>query len=466
MAPTLGQLVIGMISSEVDPMFVDLTANWRIVAFGAALGVSTCVLFGLAPALARHAHAAGRRHQGIGSHRDGGRAQALLRRVLVTTQVALSLSLLVMGLLFARSLFNLLTIDAGFEQRGILEADVDLSGLKLPDDGLRAFRSDLRARLRAIPGVEAAASASAIPLAGRRYENVFLEGPEGRRKEIAYSNEVSAEYFETLGTALLAGRDFEDGDTPSSPGVVIVNQAFVSRILRWHDTSRRDLPPGRRIRRARPDRSSRRHRRRTRKYGNLREEFKPIVYLADSQQERQPTFDSMLIRLPMTPAALMPHVTRALEAAHADLSFHFHDFQEQIRYSILQDRLMATLCGFFAILAAVLAVVGVYRRHVVSVTERTVEIGIRLALGAARRSIAALILREALLLLATGLLLGLALRWASGGPPARCSSLCSQRSRHTGGRLCAADDCGMCRQLTSQPDVRRRTDPLVTLRNE
>jgi predicted permease len=335
----------------------------------------------------------------------------------------------------------------------------------LPKDRLRAFRKELLARVRAIPGVEAAASASTIPIAGRRYENVFLEGPEGRRKELAYSNKVSAGYFETLGTALVAGRDFDDRDTPTSPGVVVVNQAFVHKILPGTEpvgtTFRLEGvsgEPGPSVQVVGIVENT--------KYGDLREEFKPIVYVADSQQERQPTFDPILIRSPMTPAALIPHVSRAIEAAHTDISFHFHDFQEQVRHSILQDRLMATLCGFFAILAAVLAVVGVYGVMSYSVAQRTVEIGIRLALGAARRSITALILREALLLLAAGLLLGLALTAAAGRVAGTMLFALQPGDPATLAAACVLLTAAACAAGYLPARRASRTDPLLTLRRE
>jgi ABC-type antimicrobial peptide transport system permease subunit len=110
-------------------------------------------------------------------------------------------------------------------------------------------------------------------------------------------------------------------------------------------------------------------------------------------------------------ATLMPAVSRTLDGAHEHIAFHFHDFQEQIRYSLLRDRLMAVLCGFFAALAAVLATVGVYGVISYSVVRRTHEIGIRLALGAGRGDILRLELREAAAVLGAGLVLGTLLTW-------------------------------------------------------
>ena len=143
------------------------------------------------------------------------------------------------------------------------------------------------------------------------------------------------------------------------------------------------------------------------KYGSLREEFRPVVYLAESQQDAPGAFAQFLIRGRSPAGTLRPAVARTL-AAQPGVAFHFHDFQAQIRYSLRQDRLMATLCGFFAVLGALLAAIGVYGVNAYAVAQRTNEIGLRVALGADRRAILAMILREASGLVAAGLLAGAA----------------------------------------------------------
>ncbi|MGH9330462.1 MAG: FtsX-like permease family protein, partial [Vicinamibacterales bacterium] len=350
----------------------------------------------------------------VGRTLTAGRPHIALRRALVAAQVALSLVLLVAALLFGRSLFNLLRLDAGFEQAGILEADVDLSHADLPDEARRVLRRALLDRIRAIPDVDAAAAAGVVPLVGRQYRNVFLDGPAGRRKELTYSNRVGPEYFRTLGTSLVAGRDVDERDTPASPAVAVVNESFVRQLIAGNPlgaTFRLEGgatgEPGSIVYTVVGVVENA-------KYANLREDFKPIVYLAESQNVRAGSFDQIFIRSRAPIATLMPRVKRVIESTNAEVSFHFHDFQEQIRDSLLQDRLMATLCGFFAVLAALLATIGVYGVMSYSVAQRTAEIGIRLALGAARRQIAALVLGEALLFVGIGLVIGLALALAAG----------------------------------------------------
>jgi predicted permease len=408
-AYAFGLAMVQTISSPVSPLFVDLSTNWRLVAFTAALAVLTCILFGIMPALRAAGIAPGESMKGGSRQQAADAPRATLRRGLVAAEVALSLLLLVGGLLFARSLFNLLTLDAGFRQEGILEADVDLTRLDLPSAGLRVFRRELIDRVRAIPGVDAAASASSVPLVGNWWRTIYADAVERERLGSSRANRIGPGYFETMGIAVRAGRDFDDRDTPSSRIVAIVNDAFAKSFVKGAplgSTIRFEGPNGR------PDVVARIVALVSNtKHNSLREEFGPIVYLAESQQMQQGRFVQILIRSEVAMATLMPAVSRTLDGAHEHIAFHFHDFQEQIRYSLLRDRLMAVLCGFFAALAAVLATVGVYGVISYSVVRRTHEIGIRLALGAGRGDILRLELREAAAVLGAGLVLGTLLTW-------------------------------------------------------
>jgi hypothetical protein len=143
-----------------------------------------------------------------------------LRRALVATQVALTLVLLVGALLFSRTLRNLLTANPGFREKGILAADVDLTQLNLPVDRRLIFKRQLLSRLRAVPGVDSLAEAGLIPLSGGSTDNVvWAEGSDRSHGMSANFNWISSEYFKTLEIPLLAGRDFDDRDTPRSPKV-------------------------------------------------------------------------------------------------------------------------------------------------------------------------------------------------------------------------------------------------------
>jgi predicted permease len=408
LAPVLGRSVVAMISTDVSPMFVALPTDWRLLAFVSALAGLTCVIFGLAPALRSSAVPPGS-VMAARTRRLAGPGHVRLRRTLVVAQVALSLVLLVGGLLFGRSLFNLLTLEAGFARAGILELDVDLSGIDLTPEALRQLRTRMLDDIRRLPDVESAAAASNVPLVSRWYDLVMLDGPRGRTAQMINFNRVTSRYFETMRIPFRTGRDFNDDDTPASPRVAIVNEAFVESVLgggspigrTFQIEGAKGQPDGPAVRIVGLVANT--------KYDSLRQTFPAIAYLADRQRAVPSTFTNVLIRSRTPLTALMPVVSRTVEATHPRVSFHYHDFQEQLGYSLRQDRLLAWLCGFFAILGAVLATIGVYGVIAYGVVRRTNEIGIRLALGARRRTILGLVLREAAALVIAGLGIGVAL---------------------------------------------------------
>ncbi len=408
LAQSLTRYLVSFLSTEVDPVFVALDPDWRVLAFIVGVAALTCVLFGLTPALraARTDPRAAMKSGARGMTADRGRFG--LRRALVAAQIAVSLVLLVGALLFVRSFNNLLTFDTGFQQEGILETDVDLRSLNSSDERLVAVRHDLLRHLRAIPGVEAAASTAIVPIAGDSWHQyVYLDSPRGEIQYLSSYSQVSSDYFKTLRTPLLSGRDFDDHDTPASPRVAIVNESFARRFLAGKNpvgaAFRKDLAPGRQavyqIVGLVKDTI----------YDDLREGFGPIAYLATSQDSSPGQYDQILLRSNLPPAGLKGSVKRAIAEVHPRIAFHFHVFQEQIRYSMVRERLMATLSGLFGLLAVTLAVIGIYGVISYMVTGRSKEIGIRMALGAERRGVVGLILREAAVLLGFGLACGAAL---------------------------------------------------------
>jgi predicted permease len=409
-APVLGGTVVSMISSEVNPLFVDLGVNWRVLAFTAAAALFTTVIVGVAPALQAT------RTNGLpmatgGRTMTAGRRRLGLQRALVVSQLALSVTLLVSGVLFVRSLINLLTLNTGFEQAGILEVDLDYRRLALVPERDRVFRREILETIRAIPGVDAAASAGTVPLVNNWSQHVYFDGSTDRRGRLNFSL-VGDRYFVTMGIPLLAGRDFDARDDLASPKVAIVNELFAQRYLGGTNplgvAFQLEGPGGRPGLTANIVGVVR-----NTKYHDLREPFSPIVYMANTQLDRLGPSDQILVRSQLPLSSMMASVTRAVESVNGGVAFHFHDFQEQIRYSILPERLMALLCGFFAALAGTLAVVGLYGVMSYTVAQRTNEFGIRLVLGADRRAIVGSILREAALLVGIGLALGCALALAS-----------------------------------------------------
>jgi predicted permease len=315
-------------------------------------------------------------------------------------------------LLFARSLFNLMTVNAGFAQDGVLEIDLNLTQLDLPVERRYAFRRELLDRVRAMPGAEAAASVSIVPLDDWWNENILLDNNRAAEKRQSNFNRVSADYFRTLNIPVLAGRDFGDGDTVSAPKVAIVNESFARKFLDGANplgrTFRIDVGPGAtdhiyQIVALVKDT----------KYINLRENFGPIVYLAASQEEKPASSDQILLRSNLPVTSLITEARQALVAANPGIAFHFKVLKTQIRELLIRERLMATLSGFFGAIAALLASLGLYGVLSYAVAQRRQEIGVRLALGADRGRIVKMIMREAALLLAIGLVVGIALALAA-----------------------------------------------------
>ena len=407
LAVALGRGIVIMMSSDVSPLFLALGMDWRVLAFTSGLMVVTCLLFGTAPAVrASHASPEEALRRG-GRTLTSGLASRTLRRALVVTQVALSLLLLAGGLVFARSLQNLFTTDAGFQQRGILELDVDLTRLKLPLDKRNEYRRMLLDRVRSTAGVEAATATMIVPLAGGWNQWVHMDYDRNAKGLVNLSG-VSPGYFETLRIPMTAGRDFNPSDRTGSAGVAIVNEAFARRFFGSRnplgETFRVEGAPGQpwpSIAIAGVVKNT--------KYADLREEFVPIVYLAAFQHTSPGEFDQILLRGARSLPVLRGAVRQTVESTSPDIRFHFHDFQEQLRDNLMRERLMAALCGFFAILATILATVGVYGLVAYSAAQRTQEIGIRVALGAGRRAIVTLILGEAMWLQCAGVTIGLLL---------------------------------------------------------
>ncbi len=402
LAQTLSYSVVSLLSGETTPLFLSIELDSRVLAFTAGVGVLTCVLFGLLPALRATPSSPVAAMSGGGRGMTASRERSGLRRALVVAQVALSLVLLMGALLFSRSLYNLMVVDTGFQQEGILQLDIRYWVAR---ERRVPLQQELADALRATPGVDAAALVSIVPLGGSMWNDyVFIDGRESYRGESRFNN-IGPGYFETLRIPLLAGRDFDSRDTLAAPRVAIVNEAFVR--LHLNGAS----PLGRTFRievgQGEPQpvfeivgyvKNS--------KYEDLRAEFPPIAYLPQAQDENPDDFDSYLIRSSLPPANLMGAVRRTVEQAHPGGSFHFHNFRTQIRELLVRDQLMATLVGFFGLLAVVLASLGLYGVLSYAVVKRTNEIGIRMALGAQGRDILSLILRDAAVLLGLGLVLG------------------------------------------------------------
>ena len=403
LAQALTRVLVSALSTGKARLFVDLHPDWRVFAFTAALTALTCLLFGLAPAFqatrAEPLEALKAGGRGI----TGGRARFGIRRALVVSQVSLSLVLLVGALLFVRTFRNLTSLDAGFRQDHVLISELDFTALKIPKEARTAYKRELLERLRAIPGVLSAASARLAPLSGYYWnDDVFVTGAPAR-SHLANFNRVGPGFFRTLQTPFLAGRDFDESDTKASPAVAVVTETFARRFFSGSS------PVGKMF----TQRSDGRDRVfqivglvKDTKYGDLREEFTPIVFLAETQDDEPRLWTRAVIRTDEPLAEIVPAVTRAISGASPQIVLNFRALKTTIEEGLLRERLMATLSGFFGALAAILAMIGLYGVMSFTVVRRRNEIGVRMALGASRGDILGMVMREAAALVGIGLVAG------------------------------------------------------------
>jgi len=466
LAGSLSSALVASLSTERNRWVLELDTDWRVLAFTAALTVLTCILFGLTPALKATRSGPGETLKAGSRGLTAGRERFGLRRVLVVVQVSLSLILIVGAALFGRSFQNLVMQDPGLRQDGIVVADLDFSPLKTPPGQRLDFMRGLLERVRAIPGVGGAAQAYITPLSGSGWNQwVWMEGQTRQQYTLVWFNRVTEGYFKTLDVRLLAGRDFDARDIASNPNVAIVNETFVRRyglgaqVIGQRFLKDQDAGVGIEtyeiIGLVKDS-----------KYGSLREETRPAVYLPLTQ-EREPGLDaSFIVRSDVPLATATAEIKRVLADVNPQIGLEFIVFKTMIRSRLLQDRLMATLSGFFGGLAMLLAAVGLYGVISYMVARRRGEIGIRMALGAQTRDVLRLILREAGVLVAVGLAVGTLLSLAAG--KAAQSMLFGLQAYDALAMSLAVALLSAVALLASYWPARRaaRLDPLSTLREE
>lgn len=413
LAAALSRFLVSLLATEGNSLFVDLAPDWRVLGFTAGASILTCILFGLTPALRATRIAPAEAMKATGRALTASRERLDLRRALAAAQVTLSVVLLVGALLFSRSFYNLLNQNAGFRQNGILVAEVDFARLGLPAEGRLPFLRQLLERLRAVAGVESAAEAGIVPASGAGTSNaVWREGSDRSQGTEVNFNRTSRDFFKSMGMTLVTGRDFDDQDTPASPQVAVVNEAF-ARTLELGAN-----PVGRRFtREATPSEPETLFEIvglvKDTKYRDLRRGFVPIAFLCATQDSKPDSYAQILIRSDVPTADLTDRVRRAIAEVNPETDSYFWAFGTMIREKALPERLMATLSGLFGLLAALLTAVGLYGVMSYSVVSRTGEIGVRMALGAGRREIFKLIFRQAGAVVGAGLAVGIVLALAA-----------------------------------------------------
>ena len=462
LARLLGESVVTLLDTGSSTTSLSLGLDWRVLAFTAGLSLLTCVLFGLAPAFNATRIAASSVMRATSRGTTASRDAVGLRRALVIAQVALSVTLLFGSLLFARSLYKVATVDPGFKADGIVAAAVVFRKLELPAEQRSAFRRQVLERIRALPGVESVATVGIIPVSGNSSGNVVW--PEGNKARSFNTslNEVGPGFFSTMRIPLVAGRDFDDRDRPESTPVVIVNEAFAAKFA--------DGAPvvGMRFtREATPSDPEKSFEIvglvRNSTYADLKEGVVPVAFVADTQST-PPGFMRAVIRSSLPAPTVTAGITRAMGEIDPRIGVAYRLLTTQLRDALVGERMLATLSGGFGALAAILTLVGLYGLIAYTVTRRTNEIGVRMALGAGRAAIARLVLRETTLLLVLGAAIGVALALAGGR--AASSLLFGVRATDPIALVAALAALALIAFVASYAPARRATriEPVVALR--
>jgi putative ABC transport system permease protein len=406
LASFLSRSLVGLLDDGEQQVLLDLGFDVRVLAFTAGAAVLTCLLFGLAPAIRATRAGSDGLLRGAGRGLTASRERFILRRGLVTLQVALAVLLVAGAALFTRTLVNLSNVDPGFDADGVVAASLDLRATHTARDAEHALHAALLDRLRAVPGVQGVASAAVVPISGNSWGNrVWMEGSDPTRTTGTSFNRVSEDYFKTLGIPLAAGRDFSPADTLASTPIAIVDETFAR-------TLGGDNPVGRRFKveptPSRPQEATYEivGVARNSTYYDLRETPRPVAYLCSRQAPRAGAFVRLVARHDLPATQLASTLAGAIAEVHPGIVVSFTSLKAQMSDRLLRERLMATLSGFFGGVAALLAVVGLYGVIAYTVARRTKEIGIRIALGATRRVVLRGVMREAGVLIGVGVAAG------------------------------------------------------------
>ncbi|HEX6974346.1 MAG TPA: ABC transporter permease [Vicinamibacterales bacterium] len=400
----LSHALVAFLSSSNDRIFMDLALDWRVFAFITLVAVAACLIFGLTPALKATGASPARSMQGGGrSHAEGHEAFAM-RRALVVVQVALSTVLVVGAVLFARSLNNITSVDAGFRAEGVVDMAIDLRRTAIKEDARHQAMDELLARVRSVPGVLHASETFVAPISGSEWNGrISVNG--ARVDGMVYFNQVGPEFFRTMETPLLMGRTFGPEDKVGAPLAAVVSETFARRFFPNGsaigqtfalDVNAGQTSPVYQIVGVARDT----------KYGSLREDARPIAYLAYDQEPQLLPYLDILVRSDLPLSALAPALTRTATEVAPGAAVSYDTLTGFINDSLVTERLMASLSAFFGILAMLIATIGLYGVMSYMVTRRRVEIGIRMALGADARTVVRMVVGESGVLVLAGVVIG------------------------------------------------------------
>jgi predicted permease len=391
--------------TQGNPMLValDLSPVSQVLSFTISLAVFTGILFGMVPAwrcsLLNPVDALKE-----GTHSLAGRT-GKLSKILVSSQVAFSLVLLIGAGLLAESFQRLLSSDLGFQVDNVLEISLYPRPGGYQDLDLNSYHRQLLKRVSAVPGVISASYANNSSIIGGREAgwqddvSSMLEDPAAAVKVRTYGTMISPGFFRTLGIPLLRGRDFDQTDDERHPHVAIVSSSLAERLFPNGNAI------GKRVRLAAVQNIEIVGVTDNARIFDLHDRATPAIFL--SYLQIPPAWGGLIVRTREPPERLVNAVGHEIESLGREYSFWTGTIAEAMSQQLAQERVIAMLSGFFALLAVLLACIGLYGLMSYTVTRRTREIGIRVALGAQRENILWMVLREGLVMALFGIAIGI-----------------------------------------------------------
>ncbi len=390
--------------APLTPGALNFQPDMRVITFTVVLALATALLFGLVPALQASKPDVVPELKDTAMTRS--RRQGRWSGAFIVAQIAITMTLLVGAGLLLRTMQRFAAIEPGFATDDVLAMSLDLKSLSYNETKGQQLYQQLIERVTVLPGVEAASLAAVMPLGwGSPEQPVFIEGfapPAPDRPLTVDRNVVTPDWFRTMNIALLRGRDFTAQDKADTPGAVIINETMAQRFWPNQNPLGRHFAIGDKPRRTVEIIGVVRNS----KHRHLDEAPQPVLYLPLQQHYEA----SMILHLRsrVEPLSLVASVRREVQQLDANLPlFEIKTLAERLHESIWYQRAMTKLVGLFGLLALLLAVIGLYGVLSYTVTQRTRELGIRLALGAQARDVHTLILRQGMRLVLLGVALGL-----------------------------------------------------------